>query len=177
MALTYKATVVVDENEMSKAGRLDGFWLIVTNHTEKVNDVFKVPAEEVIIPYRDKLVIESAFRDIKSFVEIKPLYVWTEAHVKAHYTCCVLSHLINRTLTIRLHKNEGCATKEIVSHEKLYKKLSDCQIDRIEVDNVHLSTYSMTRPTSKQKELMERVGLTKLLSLQVLKNVGAHMDT
>jgi len=29
--------------------------LLVTNHTEKVNDVFKVPSEEVIIPYRDKL--------------------------------------------------------------------------------------------------------------------------
>ena len=173
---TYKATVVVDETEMRKAGRLDGFWLLVTNHTEKVNDVFKVPSEEVIIPYRDKLVIESAFRDIKSFVEVKPLYVWTEAHVKAHYTCCVLSHLINRTLTIRLHKNEGCATKQLVAHEKLYKKLSGCQIDHIQVDNVGLSTYSMTRATSDQKELIERVGLTKLLSPQVLKNTTACMD-
>jgi len=174
---TYKATVVVDETEMRKAGRLDGFWLLVTNHTEKVNDVFKVPSEEVIIPYRDKLVIESAFRDIKSFVEVKPLYVWTEAHVKAHYTCCVLSHLINRTLTIRLHKNGGCDTKQIVAHEKLYKKLSGCQIDHIQVDNVGLSTYSMTRATSDQKELIERVGLTKLLSPQFLKNTTACMDT
>lgn len=174
---TYKAKVVVDEIEMRKAGRLDGFWLLVTNHTEKVNEVFKVPAEEVSIPYRDKLVIEAAFRDIKSFVEVKPLYVWTEAHVKAHYTCCVLCHLINRTLTTRLHKNEGSTTKEIVAHEKLYKKLSGCQIDRIEVDNVRLSTYNMTRPTSEQKELIERVGLTKLLSPQVLKNARACMDT
>ena len=174
---TYKATVVVDETEICEAGRLDGFWLLVTNHIEKVNDVFKVPAEEVINPYRDKLVIESTFRDIKSFVEVKPIYVWTEAHVKAHYTCCVLSYLINRTLSIRLHKNEGYATKEIIAHEKLYKKLSACQIDRIEVDNVSLSTYSMTRPTSEQKGLMKRVGLTRLLSLQVLQNARACMDS
>jgi len=173
---TYKATVVVDGNKMRKAGKLDGFWLLVTNHTKKANDAFIVPAEKAIIPYREKLVIESAFRDIKSFVEVNPLYVWTEAHVKAHYTCCVLAHLINRNLTIRLHANEGCATKEIVAHEKLYKKLSGCQIDRIEVDNVRLSTYSMTRPTSEQKELVERVGLTRLLSLQVVKNARACLD-
>jgi transposase len=173
---TYKATVVVDHTEMRKSGRLDGFWLLVTNHTIKVKDAFKVPAEEAIIPYRDKQVIESAFRDIKSFVEVKPLYVWTEAHVKAHYTCCVLSHLINRSLTLLLHKHQGHATKKIVAHEKLYKKLSDCQIDRIEVENVRLSTYSMTRPTTEQNELLKRVGLTKLLSLEVLKKARVSCD-
>lgn len=153
------------------------FGYLVTNHTIKVKVAFKVPAEEAIIPYRDKQVIESAFRDIKSFVEVKPLYVWTEAHVKAHYTCCVLSHLVNRSLTLLLHKHQGHATKEIVAHEKLYKKLSDCQIDRIEVENVRLSTYSMTRPTTEQNELLKRVGLTKLLSLEVLKKARVSCDT
>ena len=133
----------------------------MTNHKDKEGDVFKVPAQDAILPYRYKVVIESAFRDIKSFVEVAPLHVWTEIHVKAHYTICVLAHLINRTLTLRLHKHPGDLTSKVVSHEKLYEKLSDCMIDHIEVENVRLSTYNMTRTTDDKKELLKRVGLAK----------------
>lgn len=96
---TFHATVVVDEKAMQHAGRLDGFWLLVTNLNAKVKQVYVVPAEDIIIPYRNKWLIESAFRDLKSFIDVKPIHVWTPIHVKAHYTCCVLSHLINGTLT------------------------------------------------------------------------------
>ncbi len=166
---TYQATVIVDEQAKRKAERLDGFWLLVTNHTEKVKNAYQVNAKNAIMPYREKVVIESAFRDIKSFVDVKPVYVWTETHVKAHYTCCVLAHLINRTLTQRLHKHEGNLSKDIVAHERLYKEFSDCQIDQIEVQNMHLSTYNMSYATDVQKELLERVELTKLLSFDVAK--------
>ena len=64
--------------------------------------------------------------------------------MKAHYTCCVLSHLINRTLTMRLHEQEGSLSKEVITHERLFKELSDCQIDQIEVQNMQLSKYGMT---------------------------------
>jgi len=165
---TYQGTVVVDEGAMRHAGRLDGFWLLVTNHSEKVQDEFPMSAQEVIRPYQEKVVIASSFRDIKSFIDIAPVYVWTEAHVKAHYTICVLSHLINRTLTLRLHRHRGETTKAIVSHDRLYETLSSCQIDRLEVENVHVSTYNMTRPSPEQQELLERVGLINLLNRDVV---------
>ncbi len=170
---TYKAAVITDDTAMRKAGKLDGFRLLVTNRTNKKEDKFEMSPTEVIRLYRDKAVIESAFRDIKSFVEVKPVYVWTEQHVRAHYTFCVLSYLINRTITLRLHKNKGHLTEEIVTHEKLYEKLSDCQTDNIEVENVRLSTYNMTRPTPEQKELLDRVGLTELLSHEIVKKARA----
>ncbi len=167
---TYQATVIIDDVARCNASRLDGFWLLVTNHTSKnQNKQFAVSAEDAINPYRDKVIIESAFRDIKSFVEVKPVYVWTPLHVKAHYTCCVLSYLINRTLTIRLHENKGKETKEIFTHEKLYKKLSPCQIDLIEVENIDLATYNITRPTNMQKELLQRIGLSDLITNDVIK--------
>ncbi len=123
--------IVVDEDKKKTVGRLDGFWLLVTNHIEKSDDDFLISAKEAISPYREKVIIEAAFRDIKSFVEVSPVFVWTKARIKAHYTICVLSHLINRTLTLRLHKNSGDMTSETVSHEKLYAKLSGCMIDEI----------------------------------------------
>jgi transposase len=160
---TYQARVVLDKVEMLHAGRLDGFWLLVTNHKEKTKERFKVSAPEAIKPYRDKVVIESAFRDIKSFVEIEPIFVWTPLHVRAHYTICVLAYLINRTLTLRLHKHKGDTTNNIVAHEKLYKELSDCLIDHIEVENVQKSGCKMTRPNAKQEELLTRVGQKNLI--------------
>jgi len=160
---TYQGTIEVDENTKKIAGELDGFWLLVTNHTEQEGNVFKMSAEQAINPYRDKVVIESAFRDIKSFIKIAPIHVWKEIHVKAHYTVCVLSHLINRTLTLRLHQNRGEKTKKIVSHEKLYKKLSDGMIDHIKVKNVGLSTYNLSQITVEQAELLDRIGLKNLV--------------
>ncbi len=174
---TYQGTVVVNEPAMRHAGRLDGFWLLVTNHSDKVKGDFQVPAREVIRPYQEKVVIESSFRDIKSFIDIAPMYVWTEAHVKAHYTICILSHLINRTLTLRLHQHQGETTKDIVSHERLYDSLSSCQIDRIEAENVQLSTYNMTRPSLEQQELLERVGLTNLLNRNVVELANSMTTT
>ena len=168
---TYHGTVKVDKKSKQKAGELDGFWLLVTNHTERVDDLFNVSAQQAITPYRDKVVIEAAFRDIKSFLQVAPVHVWTEIHVKAHYTTCVLSHLINRTLTLRLHENEGKKTKEIVSHEKLYKTLSSCMIDHIEIENVGLSTYNLSRTTAWQKELLARIGLKSLISRDAIKKL------
>lgn len=166
---TFQGTVVVNQSDMKYAGRLDGFWLLVTNHNEMRDEQFCISAEKLIPPYQEKVVIEAAFRDIKSFIEIEPVYVWTETHVKAHYTICVLSHVINRILTLKLHENKGNATKDIVSHERFYAELSDCQIDCICVENVQLSTYNMTRPTLKQKELLQRTGLTDLIRNNIVK--------
>lgn len=161
---TYLGTIEVDEKSKQVAGELDGFWLLVTNHNEQEGGLFKLSAQQALNPYRDKVVIESAFRDIKSFVKIAPVWVWTEAHVKAHYTICVLSHLINRTLTLRLHKNKGEKTKEIVSHEKLYKRLSGCMIDHIKIENIGVSTYNYSHLNEEQGELLKRIGLKSLIS-------------
>lgn len=172
---TYHGTVCVDEAQMLQAGRLDGFWLLVTNHREMTRAEFNMSAPNAIGPYREKVAIEGAFRDIKSFVEVAPVHVWTEAHVKAHFTICILSHLINRILTLNLHKNPGESTRKIVSHEKLFAELSDCMIDRIEVENVHLSTYNMTGATAEQKELLCRVGTDNLLSFDVVEKAKSSL--
>jgi transposase len=169
---TWQGSVEVDKTAMRHAGRLDGFWLLVTNHIEHGPQHFRLPAQDIIPPYQEKTVIEAAFRDIKSFIDICPVYVWTNTHVKAHYTLCVLAYLINRTLTVRLHTNPGGdLTQDIVSHERLYHELAACQIDCIEVNNVQRSTYNLTRPNRVQQELLARIGLSHLLHREVFSPV------
>lgn len=161
---TYEAALTINEEERRCQGRLDGFFLLVTNHIEKEKALFEISSEEVITPYRDKHVIEAAFRDIKSFVEIEPIHVWTEEHVKAHYTICVLAYLINRTITRRLHENPKDKTQDIITHETLYEVVDDCKVDEILVKNIGLKFCSITELNDLQKELLIRVGMNSLIT-------------
>jgi transposase len=173
---TYQGTVVVKNNKMRLAGKGDGFWLLVTNHSEKVDKEFKIKTEEAISPYREKEIIEAAFKDIKSFVKIEPVFVWTEDHIRAHYTICVLSYLINRTLTIRLHANKGDKSKDIVAHQKLFKETSKCMLDYIEVKNIQQAKFNLTKSTSKQKELLQRIDLPGLLNRNIVKKANNNSN-
>jgi transposase len=173
---TFQGVMEINEDALKTAQRLDGFWLLVTNHTEQDDGVYKLSPRDAITPYRDKVVIESAFRDIKSFIEVAPMYVWTAEHVRAHFTICVLSYLINRTLTLRLHRHPGRLTKDVVSHEKLYRTLSKCQIDRIRVKNVGIETCNLTYQTDDQKELLDRIGLTMTRNSEVLHKARASLN-
>lgn len=167
---TYQATVEVDEDKYQGAGKLDGFWMIVTNHTEKKLDTaFVLKTEEIITPYKEKVVIESAFRDIKSFLDISPIHVWTIEHVKAHYTICVLAYLLDRTLTLRLHENQGDCSGYVVAHAKLYEELEKCLVNRTSVKDTGQEMLGLTRPTEIQKELLDRIGLTQLLKNDFVK--------
>ena len=67
----------------------------------------------------------------------------------------------------------GNLTKDIVSHEKLYEKLSGCMIDRINVENVDLSTYNISRTTVEQKELLDRISVDNLLSHYIIKKINS----
>jgi len=165
---TYQGKVVVNKDKMCLAGNKDGFWLLVTNHTEKRGRGFRVKTQEAIAPYREKEIIEEAFKIINSFVKIAPVFVWTQDHVKAHYTLCVLSYAINRILTIRLHRHKGGVSKEIVAHRKFFKELAKCQLDYIEVNNIQQRKFNLTKTTAKQKELLQRVGLPNLIDREIL---------
>ena len=167
---SYQGTIQINYQKMQDASRLDGFWLLVTNHNEQnIDGTFEMRTEAVIRPYKDKVVIESSFRDIKSFIEISPVHVWTIEHVKAHYTICVLAHLIDRTLTLRLHETPGDCSKDIYTHNKLYAALKKCLINVTGVKGAEVKKAGLTEPTSIQKELLDRIGLTHLLKEETVK--------
>lgn len=59
-------------------------------------------------------------------------------------------------------------TKDVVSHEKLYRTLSKCQIDHIRMKNAGIETCNLTYQTDDQTELLDRVGLTMTRNSEVL---------
>ena len=58
--LTYQAKVFVYEDK--KKNRLDGFWLLVTNHSEKGGNGFIKDINSIESPCRDKVLIALILR-------------------------------------------------------------------------------------------------------------------
>ncbi len=172
---TYQITAKRDKLKKQLAGRLDGFWLLVTSLSEQTEGIFTHDIKVIVQAYRDKVVIESSFRDIKSFIEISPVHVWKKEHVEAHYTICVLAHLIDRTLSLALHKQTGQVSGEVISHERLYENLDQCRLNCLEIGSSKLKAYKLTTPTVTQQDLLARLNMEHLVAAAALEklNMGA----
>ncbi len=166
---TFKGSLIINKSDKKKAIDLDGFWLLVSNLSEK-NDKgeFIISSEKTLSPYREKVIIEDAFRDIKSFLDIAPVYVWLKKHIKAHYTICVLSYLINRTISNLLKENKGVVSNDIKTHCSVFKELKENSIDEIYIKNLDQSNYCLTMLTGKQKEILKRL---KISGIEKVNNI------
>jgi len=111
---------------------------------------------------------------IKSFIEISPVHVWKLEHMRAHYTICVLAHLIDHTLALYLHERAGNETTEIVSHERLYEEFTSCRLNHVKLSG-QPSFYRLTEPTSRQKDLLERLGMKHLIGDAALKTLTTRV--
>lgn len=155
---TFQGELKINDADKREAIKLDGFWMLVTNLSEKNNEnEFIVSSEKALRPYREKTIIEDAFRDIKSFLDVAPVYVWLEKHVKSHYTICVLAYLINRTISNLLKKNKGNLSEGVKTHMSVYQELMNCSVDEIYITNLDQSNYCLTELNKKQKEILQRL--------------------
>ena len=164
---TYQCIVYVDEEDKLEEGKLDGFYMLVSNLSEKNEGTFIQKTEDIVRPYREKVIIESSFRDIKSYIEIAPVRVWKPNHVKAHYTLCVLAHILNRTLSIALHEKNKGKSEEIISHERLYEELEGCRLNHHRLEGITQDFYKLTQPTELQVDLLNRLQMATAHKVEV----------
>ena len=168
---TYRVTFEIDEKQKLEDGRLDGFWMSVTNHQEKKDVDFVKDTEEVVSAYREKVIIEASFRDIKSFVKIAPVHVWKEEHVRAHYTICILSHMIDRLISLALKENPGKESKDVISHQRLFEELAPCHLNEVEIPQLGYRTHNLTSLSAVQRDLLARLGMSHLVGEKTVKRL------
>jgi transposase len=122
---TFRVTVKEDQERIAKEKLTDGLCVFVTNHIEKQEEEPLLPAKRIIEAYREKTQVEDAFKNIKSFVKIRPFFVNTDEHIKAVYTICVLSYFINRYLSEKRKESEG---KDYLNSSQLYAPFKSCKL-------------------------------------------------
>jgi transposase len=142
---------------------LDGVCVFITNHIERQGKGFKVTPSMVIRAYRDKTKIEDVFKNVKSFLKIRPFFVNTEKHVKAVYTICILAYFLNKFLA---NQRKTGGEKDYLNSKELYAPFSNIDFvtlfDKISGKSI---TKSVELP-EKTKNVLEKIGMTHVFSSQ-----------
>jgi len=86
-----------NEEKYQRDIALDGYYAIVTNDLE-------LTPSEIIDKYRNLSVIEDSFRVTKTDLEGRPVYVWTDEHIKGHFLTCFIALTLYRLLQLETNK-------------------------------------------------------------------------
>jgi transposase len=164
--LTYERNV----DNIKKAMLVDGIWMLITNITETLeSEEDRLKPEELINAYRDKNRIEEAFRNVKSFIKFQPTFVYTDDHVRAHYTICILSYLLDVTVTNRLRQKP---IEEIGSVEKVHRILKRCEVGKLSVKGSDRSGLKLMPITDEQKSVLTLFDCYYIVREEFLKSLG-----
>jgi transposase len=89
----------LNEKAIISDERFDGYYAIQTSLQD-------LSAEAVLEAYHTLWKIEESFRIMKSTLEVRPIFHWTEQRIKGHFVVCFLAFLLERTLEFQLKKND-----------------------------------------------------------------------
>ncbi len=81
--------LVIDRAKVRREQRLDGKFLLSTSDPD-------LSAEDVALGYKNLLEAERAFRDLKTTLELRPVYHHLERRIRAHVLLCWLALLLVR---------------------------------------------------------------------------------
>lgn len=118
-------TLRLNTQKIEADKRFDGFKAIATSTDLK--------AEELLEKYRDLYKVEQAFRTLKSQLQIRPMFHWTDKRIEGHIAMCFiaftfLNHMKNltklseRELVRTLDRMQMSAIQEGESKELVYMK-------------------------------------------------------
>jgi transposase len=166
--LTYEKNV----GAIKKPTLVDGIWMLVTNITETLeSEGNRLKPEELISAYRDKNRIEEAFRDVQSFIKFQPTFVYTDDHVRAHYTICILSYLLDVTVTNRLRQEP---IEEMGSVDKVHRILRRCEVGKLSVKGSDCSGLKLMPITDEQKSVLTLFDCNYIVKNEFLKSIGVR---
>ena len=132
-----KVIVFLDE-KLEKYKETLGYYSIVTSEIDEDD-------KEIINRYHGLSRIEDSFRIIKSDLEGRPIYVWTEEHIKAHFLICFIALTIIRIIQYKILKYENKSTLNVdgweqgMTAEKIKEALNNFQADSIYLDYYKIS--------------------------------------
>jgi len=138
---------------------LDGVCVFLTNHVEKQGRGFKMKPYTIIKAYRDKTKIEDVFKNVKSFLKLRPFFVNTNEHVKAVYTICILAYFINRYLA---NQRKSTGDKDFLNSNELYAPFKDIDIATLTDSNTGQSIQKAAELPISTMNLLERIGMSHI---------------
>lgn len=138
---------------------LDGLCVFVTNHRERQERGFKVKPQNIIRAYRNKTKIEDVFKNVKSFLKIRPFFVNTERHVKAVYSICILAYFLNKFLA---NQRKAFGEKDFLNSKELYAPFKNIDYVSLLDRKSGQTTIKSVELPQKTKRILEKIGMLHL---------------
>lgn len=163
----------ITEESYEKAGEYDGLWVLITNISGDYDEEFfnRTKFNNYFEIYRLKNNIEASFRILSNFVGVEPFYVYKSEHIKAHFTICVLSYLLDITILNKIRESDRIDNMDLTN---IFHVLRKCKQDIIQLDKRTMVSKT-TQLTEKQKKILSILDCTYLVSPEYLakKNIIA----
>jgi transposase len=138
----------LNEEAINYEEELDGVYILKTNCID-------IPASEVVKAYKNLCEVEDAFREIKDFLRLRPIYHYSPQRVKGHVIVCVLAYLIEKLLEKSLNK----ANLKISPREAL-DYLSTLRLVENRIAGQHL--FCVTTPSRDHYQILKSVNIKNL---------------
>ena len=87
----FSPLVTIDHEQVDFDAQFDGVNVLVTSEVGMTD-------EEMLEAYKELAKIEDCFRITKTELESRPVYVWTENHIQAHFLTCFIALIHLRLL-------------------------------------------------------------------------------
>ncbi|MFH1867899.1 MAG: transposase [Candidatus Omnitrophota bacterium] len=149
----------VSERAIQEAAILNGLYVIMSS-------VKGVNAETLISAYQSRMEIERSFYQLKSFVEIRPIYHHNEERIRAHVSVCVLAYLLNNTVTHLVRQKKDF---DDLTAQSVYGYLRSCKL--VELNAGGEKRLKITSPTKEQIRLTEILSDKDLLNEEKVQKV------
>ncbi len=99
------------------------------------------------------------FRNLKSFVRLRPVYHRREHRIRAHVFLCVLAYLLEKTLERWL-----ATPTETPTWRHACQVLAPLRWNVLGIGDKEIACCD--RPTPEQKRLLDRLGITEALTIR-----------
>lgn len=117
---------VLDEEKIAADAEMDGYYCIITSEQEW-------DERDIIEAYRGLSRIEESFRVLKGAMDARPVYVWTEPHIRAHFLVCYVALMVMRLMQADVERMTGTRP----SAEAVAEALSNMVGHRLDANVYH----------------------------------------
>lgn len=135
--------VKADRKRRAWEEKIDGVLLLETTD-------MNAPCADIIKHYKELAEIERGWRALKSTLELRPVYHWTEERIRAHVFVCVIALQLERWMRNKLKKMA-------VSVPAAIRLLRQIKMGEIMVGEQRLMTPS--RSTDAQRKILRALGV------------------
>ncbi|HFI0270474.1 TPA: IS1634 family transposase [Streptococcus suis] len=155
----FSPLIRIDQEQVEFDAQFDGVYVLVTSEIEMSD-------EAMLASYKELSKIEDCFRVTKMELESRPVYVWTEEHIQAHFLTCFIALVHLRLLQHQIDWK--------MSPERITSALNSAKATRLRDD------YYRLQENSDMQELNKLLGFdwtNGIVKFETLKKYGKRPYT